>query len=119
MTKRPTPPPLTATERAALYDLITRAARALPTDGDCKRLLRLRELDHADRKQERRSAGGTERTNNILKGQVEVAQAKLAAVRELAGELEEDASSADGGLADGQWDAAERILLILDDPDAP
>lgn len=83
MIKRPTAPPLTKTERAALYDLITRAARALPTDGDRKRLLRLRELDAADRQQERRVSGGLNEANRQLRQQLKDTTDQLAAVRAL------------------------------------
>jgi hypothetical protein len=97
VTKRPTPPPLTKTERDHLAALITRGARALnPTEGN--RLLRLLELDAADRQQERRTAGGLNETNRQLRQQLkdaeaevkrqhddcQAAEAKLAAVREFA-----------------------------------
>lgn len=67
--KRPTPPPLTKTERQALEDLIRRGARALnPAEGN--RLLRLLELDQADRQQERRTAGGLMAKVQQLGGQL-------------------------------------------------
>ena len=69
MKRRPTPPPLTKTERAALDHLVRRGAAALnPSDGN--HLVRLWELDQADRRQERRTAGGTERANHELKSQL-------------------------------------------------
>lgn len=77
MTKRPTPPPLTKTERDHLAALIARGARALnPTEGN--RLLRLRELDQADRQQERRTASGLGESNRQLRQQLAAAEAKLA-----------------------------------------
>lgn len=79
MTKRPTPPPLTKTERDHLAALITRGARALnPTEGN--RLLRLLELDAADRQQERRTTGGLNEANRQLRQQLKAAEAKLAAL---------------------------------------
>lgn len=76
MTKRPTPPPLTKTERGHLADLITRGARALnPTEGN--RLLRLLELDTADRQQERRTAGGLGEANRQLRQQLKDAEARI------------------------------------------
>lgn len=67
--KRPTPPPLTKTERQALEDLIRRGARALnPAEGN--RLLRLLELDQGDRQQERRTAGGLMAQVQQLGGQL-------------------------------------------------
>jgi hypothetical protein len=92
VTKRPTPPPLTKTERAALHDLTTRSARTLPTDGDRNRLLRLLELDAADRQQERRTAGGMERANQALTQQLkdteaEVQRQRRAAENEQAGKV--------------------------------
>jgi hypothetical protein len=86
--KRPTPPPLSRTERQALEDLIRRGARALnPTEGN--RLLRLLELDQGDRQQERRTAGGLMAQVQQLGGQLkdmtaraEVAEAALAALHE-------------------------------------
>lgn len=71
--KQPTEPPLTSNERAALTDLITQAARTLPTDSDRKRLIRLHRLDRADRKQERHTAGN-------VAFQLGAARAGLAAV---------------------------------------
>jgi len=89
VTRRPTPPPLTKTERTHLDDLIRRGARALnPTEAN--RLLRLLELDHADRQQERRTAGGLMAQVQQLGGQLkdmtvraEQAEATIAAVRAL------------------------------------
>lgn len=86
--KRPTPPPLTKTERQALEDLIRRGARALnPAEGN--RLLRLLELDQADRQQERRTAGAADARNQKLTAQLkiataraELAEAQLAALHE-------------------------------------
>lgn len=73
--KRPTPPPLTKTERQALEDLIRRGARALnPTEGN--RLLRLLELDQGDRQQERRTAGGLMAQVQQLGGQLKDATAE-------------------------------------------
>jgi len=77
VTRRPTPPPLTKTERAALDDLIRRGARAL-NSAEQNRLLRLLELDRADREQERRVAGGMERANRALQQQVKDLEAQLA-----------------------------------------
>jgi hypothetical protein len=80
--KRPTAPPLTKTERAALDGLIRRGAAALnPVEGS--RLLRLLELDQADRQQERRTAGAMDTTNRALRQQLKDAEARLAAVRAL------------------------------------
>jgi hypothetical protein len=68
---RPTPQPLTKTERQALEDLIRRGARALnPTEGN--RLLRLLELDQGDRAQERRTAGAADAHNQKLTSQLKV-----------------------------------------------
>lgn len=44
----------------------------------------------------------------------EQAEAKLADIRALADQLEADASSTDGGLCDGWWDASDRIRTVLD-----
>jgi len=87
--KRPIPPPLSKTERTQLDDLIRRGANAInPAEGN--RLLRLLELDHADRQQERRTAGGLMAQMQQIGGQLkdmttraEEAEAKLAAVRAL------------------------------------
>ncbi|WP_369183313.1 hypothetical protein [Streptomyces sp. Y1] len=57
MVKRPTPPPLTTTERARLDHLVRRAAARLTPD-ETGLLMRLWEHDQADREQERRSTGG-------------------------------------------------------------
>jgi hypothetical protein len=79
MTKRPTPPPLTKTERDHLAALITRGARALnSTEGN--RLLRLLELDTADRQQERRTAGGIQNQVHQLRQQLTDAETKLATI---------------------------------------
>lgn len=86
--KRPTPPPLSKTERQALDDLIRRGARALnPAEGN--RLLRLLEHDQADRQQERRTAGAADAHNQKLTAQLkiataraELAEAQLAALHE-------------------------------------
>lgn len=86
--KRPTPPPLSKTERQALDDLIRRGARALnPAEGN--RLLRLLEHDQADRQQERRTAGVADAHNQKLTAQLkiataraELAEAQLAALHE-------------------------------------
>lgn len=118
MVKRPTPPPLTKTERTHLDDLIRRGARALnPAEGN--RLLRLLELDHADRAQERRTTGGLMGQVQALGGQLkdttvraEQAEAKLAAIRALAEQL---ATNGDcwGGNEPG---VGEDLLEILDSP---
>lgn len=74
MIRRPTPLPLTKTERDALDGLIRRGARALsPAEGN--RLLRLWQLDQAERLQERRTARGLDKLNRELRRRLKEAQA--------------------------------------------
>lgn len=72
--RKPTPPPLSRTEREVLDRLVRRGAGSMnPVDGN--RLIRLWELDQADRRQERRSAGGAQQTIRELKQQVAATEA--------------------------------------------
>lgn len=76
MIRRPTPLPLTRTERDALDGLIRRGAKALsPAEGN--RLLRLWQLDQAERLQERRTARGLDKLNRELRRRLK--EARLAA----------------------------------------
>lgn len=78
MIRRPTPLPLTRTERDALDQLIRRGARALsPAEGN--RLLRLWQLDQAERLQERRTARGLDKLNRELRRRLKEAEARLVA----------------------------------------
>lgn len=107
MTRRPTPPPLTKTERQALDDLIRRGARALnPAEGN--RLLRLLELDHADRQQERRTAGG-------LMGQVQQlgGQLKDTTTRAEQAEASRDAAYGQYEQAMAGWNAEADALNAM------
>jgi hypothetical protein len=81
--KQPTEPPLTKNERAALTDLITRASRTLPTDSDRKRLIRLHNLDRADRRQERHAAGNVSFQLGTARAALAGAQEAIARVRDV------------------------------------
>lgn len=78
MAKRPTHKPLTKTERTELDRLIRRAAGAI-NSADGSRLVRLLDLDQADRAQERRTAGGMDRINRELAQKLKAAEDRIAA----------------------------------------
>lgn len=78
MIRRPTPLPLTKTEHDALRGLILRGAKALsPAEGN--HLLRLLQLDQAERLQARRTARGLNEANRELRRRLKAAEAQLAA----------------------------------------
>lgn len=70
--RKPVSPPLSRTEREVLDRLVRRGAGSMNAiDGN--RLLRLWELDQADRTQERRTLGGAQATVGQLRTQLEKA----------------------------------------------
>jgi hypothetical protein len=71
--KRPKKPPLSQAERYSLDRLVRRGAEALSPE-ECNRLLLLWEQDKDDRDQERRTAGGYQNANYLLKQQLTALQ---------------------------------------------